>query len=190
MPDKPTRRSGAVLERAILDAGWREIGERGWSGFTMEGVAARSGVAKTVIYRRWKNRAELAQEMLRRAAAEHQRPVDSTGDLRTDLLTFVTNMSEFLRGAFGDAARGVVSEGDPATRTSMFAETPVVHGVHEIIEHARARGELVTAPSVAAVNLGHAIVMWEFLQVHEPPSHEDLVTLVDSLWLPALRQSA
>jgi AcrR family transcriptional regulator len=58
------------LEQAIVDAAWQELTERGWAGFTVEGVAARSGAAKTVIYRRWRNRVHLAQDMLLRATTD------------------------------------------------------------------------------------------------------------------------
>ena len=59
-----TRRRGAVLEEAILTAAWDELAERGWAGFGIEGVSNRVETAKAVVYRRWRNRVELVQEML------------------------------------------------------------------------------------------------------------------------------
>ncbi|MGW5515676.1 TetR family transcriptional regulator [Nocardia africana] len=38
-----TRRRGAVLERALLDAVWDELRERGFHAMTMAGVAERAG---------------------------------------------------------------------------------------------------------------------------------------------------
>ena len=47
--------------RAILDATRDLLGEKGDIGsLTIEAVAARSGVAKTTIYRRWRDKWELA----------------------------------------------------------------------------------------------------------------------------------
>ena len=53
-----------MLEEAILTAAWDELAERGWAGFGIEGVSNRCGTAKAVVYRRWRNRVELVQEML------------------------------------------------------------------------------------------------------------------------------
>ena len=86
--EKQTRRRGAALESVILEAAWQELSERGWAGFTVEGVAARSGAAKTVIYRRWSNRVALVEDMLNRARADAEVPFGSSGSLRADLLGF------------------------------------------------------------------------------------------------------
>ena len=50
----------ARSERAILQATRALLAEVGVRGLTLEGVAARSGVAKTTIYRRWRDKDELA----------------------------------------------------------------------------------------------------------------------------------
>lgn len=49
----------AQVDRAILDAALRLVRRRGPGGVTVEAVAAESGVAKTTIYRRYRNRSEL-----------------------------------------------------------------------------------------------------------------------------------
>jgi AcrR family transcriptional regulator len=62
-PDSfPTTRPGrrARSEQAILEATRALLAEVGVRGLTIEGVAARSGVAKTTIYRRWRDKDELA----------------------------------------------------------------------------------------------------------------------------------
>lgn len=189
MVERQTRRRGTVLEQAIVDAAWQELTERGWAGFTVEGVAARSGAAKTVIYRRWRNRVHLAQDMLQRASAAEDVPFRSSGSLRADLLGFLEDMSAFLRTAFGDAARGVICEGDRGAQRSIFGGVPVVSVVGEMVDQAVDRGELNRRPSAFAVNLGHAVVMSEFLHTGSPPPAAGLVELVDVAWLPALRGS-
>ena len=57
-------RSGEV-DRAILAGALRLLAQRGPERVTIEGVAESSGVAKTTIYRRYRNRRELLQAALR-----------------------------------------------------------------------------------------------------------------------------
>ncbi|MDB4966707.1 MAG: TetR family transcriptional regulator [Myxococcales bacterium] len=56
--DKELRR------RAILDAARTVFAERGWSGFAMSEVAARSGVVKGTLYLYWPTREELLLAVL------------------------------------------------------------------------------------------------------------------------------
>jgi AcrR family transcriptional regulator len=187
---KQTRRRGRVLEEAILDAAWAELAERGWAGFTVEGVAARSGAAKSVIYRRWSGRVELAQVLLARQRSTTRESAGSRGDLRTDLLTFLQDMTRLLRGPFGDASRGITIEGDPALHASLFGGEVMVALLAEMVEHARARGEIRASPSPLVLNIGHAVVMWEFTHTRRPPTDDDLARFVDEVWLPAIRHSS
>ncbi len=55
----PGRPRSAQAEQAIRDAAVVLLTERGVGGFSVEAVAARAGVAKTTIYRRWDTREEL-----------------------------------------------------------------------------------------------------------------------------------
>lgn len=187
MGEKQTRRRGPELEQAILDAAWHELADHGWAGFTVEGVAARSGAAKTVIYRRWSNRVHLAQDMLQRATIAARAPFSSTGSLRADLLRFLEAMSVFLRTPFGDAARGVICEGDQSAQPSILGDEVIVAEVGAIVDQAVTRGELTRRPSAFAVNLGHAVVMAEFLHTGSPPTPVGVAAIVDIAWLPALR---
>jgi AcrR family transcriptional regulator len=53
------RPRSAGAEQAIRDAAAELLSERGIGGFSVEAVAARAGVAKTTVYRRWPTREEL-----------------------------------------------------------------------------------------------------------------------------------
>jgi AcrR family transcriptional regulator len=185
--EKQTRRRGAALDRAILDAAWEELDEKGWTGFTVDGVAVRAGAARTVLYRRYRNRVDLAGAMLADAAATSDGSFPSGGDLRSDLVAFLQGMSTFLDGPFGSAIRGVISEGDPSAQRSIFAGETIVSEVDDIIRQAVERGELDTAPGSLAANLGSAVLMSDFLHVHTGPAPGDVEEFVDTVWLPALR---
>jgi AcrR family transcriptional regulator len=60
-PGRP-RRAGA--DTAIIDATLELIVEGGIGGLSVESVAARAGVGKATIYRRWANKDELIEDSL------------------------------------------------------------------------------------------------------------------------------
>jgi AcrR family transcriptional regulator len=102
---RPGRR--ARSEQAILEATRELLDEVGVRGLTIEGVAARSGVAKTTIYRRWRDRDELALAVLIEMLDQFRAPPD-VGDTRKELLAFVKEATDvILRGG---VIQGLVSE--------------------------------------------------------------------------------
>ena len=70
---EPASRS-ARTEKAILDATRELLSEAGVRHLTVEKVAARSGVAKTTIYRRWRSKDDLALAVLIDFVKTHRRP--------------------------------------------------------------------------------------------------------------------
>ncbi|MEG3626651.1 TetR/AcrR family transcriptional regulator [Streptomyces poriticola] len=60
----PGRPRSAEVSRVIVRAALALLRERGPAGVTMEAVAQRSGVAKTTVYRRYRNRYELLRSSL------------------------------------------------------------------------------------------------------------------------------
>ncbi|MCH9020821.1 MAG: helix-turn-helix transcriptional regulator, partial [Proteobacteria bacterium] len=69
-------------DRAILQATIELLAEIGFSAMSIEGVAARSGVAKTTIYRRFDSKLELVLNAMNRSLAIDEIP--DTGSLRGD----------------------------------------------------------------------------------------------------------
>jgi AcrR family transcriptional regulator len=85
---KRGRPRSVEADEAILDAAIDAFVELGWNGLTIEGVAARAGVGKATIYRRYESRTDLLFAAARRLAQERN-PVPDTGALRSDLLAMV-----------------------------------------------------------------------------------------------------
>ena len=59
------------VHRAILDAARELLIEEGFAHLRLEHVAARAGVGKATIYRRWDSKEALAQALLADLAAPH-----------------------------------------------------------------------------------------------------------------------
>jgi AcrR family transcriptional regulator len=76
-----------------------------------EAVAARSGVAKTTIYRRWRDKWELALDaVMIDTLPRFDEPVD-VGDTRKELLTFVNSVVKMLGATpYGPSMKGLVSQ--------------------------------------------------------------------------------
>jgi AcrR family transcriptional regulator len=78
--DPRVRRSRA----AVLEAACELLMEVGFGGVTMEGVSARSGVAKTTMYRQWPDSNHLLLDVFSLVSAETVTP--TTDDLEHDLV--------------------------------------------------------------------------------------------------------
>ncbi len=99
----------------VLIATAEELSRVGYSSLRVEDVAARSGVNKTTIYRRWPTKPELVGAALR--AVWESPEVPDTGSLRSDLL----------------ASLG---------KTTAFAMSPIGRGLTRVIQVERAHPEL------------------------------------------------
>jgi AcrR family transcriptional regulator len=71
------------LEARVLDATLELVAERGLDGATIEAIAARSGVARATLYRRWPSRDALIEAAIRHAIG--RQPIRLTGDLELDI---------------------------------------------------------------------------------------------------------
>jgi len=72
--NKQTRRRGAELESAILDAAWEQLIAEGYEHFTVDTVAARARTSKPVLYRRWKTREDMLRATVRHRVAANSPP--------------------------------------------------------------------------------------------------------------------
>jgi len=133
-------------DQAILEATRELLAERGVHQLTVEGVAARSGVAKTTIYRRWRSKDELALAVLLNMVEEIVE-VPDLGDIRAELIALVDAAVRILGTTLmGRVMQGLVSDlaTDPQLGRS-FRERVVALRVSEmrrVIERGIARGEL------------------------------------------------
>ncbi len=93
-PVPATRRRGAELDTALLDATWAELVEHGYAALTFESVAARAGTSRPVLYRRWATKAQLIRAAVARAVLLDRPAAPDTGSLRQDLIDLMHLINE------------------------------------------------------------------------------------------------
>ena len=103
-----SHRRGEHVRRTVLAAAFDELAENGAGAATVAGVARRSGVHETTIYRRWVTKEKLFVEaMLSRSAEEI--PTPDTGSIRDDLLWVVRAVIAYVTSPVGLAALHVAT---------------------------------------------------------------------------------
>jgi AcrR family transcriptional regulator len=131
-----------------------ELASDGYAGTTVERVAARAGIAKTTIYRRWGDLNGLLADLMSGYAAQ-QIPVPDEGDLGADLRALAREVvagleDPAIRAAFTSIVAAAVQ--DPAARDvlSRFvaARTALMTVV---VDRAMQRGEVPTGTDAAGV---------------------------------------
>ena len=159
-------------KRAVLAAARALVEKGGYQAVTIEAVAARSGAAKTTIYRWWPNRTALVVELLvQMAAAEVPTPAgrDPLRALRTELRR---------TAAVADAALGRLmmsllgeAQDDPDLRAALLEGlfNPRREASARVIRQAQASGSLrPDVPAYLAADLLFGPLFYRMLFGHEP----------------------
>ena len=143
-PDPRVERS----RQAILDATLQLLARDGDVGsLTVEAVAARSGVAKTTIYRRWRDKWELALDAaMIDMLTTFDDPID-VGDTRKELLTVINSVVKTLATPpYGQAMQALVSQIATDPDLARVYREQVVEPRHAeltpVIKRGIARGDL------------------------------------------------
>jgi AcrR family transcriptional regulator len=157
-PRRAGRPRSAAAERAILDAALRSLVDAGYAGTSIEGVAARAGVAKTTIYRRWPSKEALLAAALR--TLNESLSIPDTGSVRADLAGL---LDQFVRNTTASVIwpalhRAIGASLDAPELMEILLENliqPRRAALRQVIERAMQRGEL--RPDVDADLLTQAI---------------------------------
>lgn len=141
---RPGGRTARTRE-AVREATLAEIAEGGYDGLTVDAVAARAGVHRATVHRRWRNAAGLAADVLDLASGEGW-PVPDTGGIRGDLRELTSLVvTHFEDPHAGAVSRALVSAAvhDPATARALHG---FLAGRHRqaapLVVRAVERGEL------------------------------------------------
>lgn len=174
----------------VLAAAVDLLREIGYGALTIEGVAARSGVAKSTIYRHWSSKAQVVADAFQWAHGLDPKAVPPPGPVRD-------RVAAILRATIADMATSdrlacmLPALIDAAERSEEIAE--LAHRVAEeknavlrgVLDEAVASGELqphVDTTMLADALVGPILVCRLF---HRPPvTDDDVPALVDQI-LPA-----
>jgi AcrR family transcriptional regulator len=189
-----TRRRGAALEDAILDAAWQQLLAEGYAGFTIDAVANRAGTSKPVLYRRWPSRDDLLRAAVSHRGAQDVTPAPDTGSLRGDVLALLSmanrggNSLIALHSA--DLAGYFSSTGhSPAELRKAFIGDRVSR-MRQVLDRAVARGEADPGKlTPRIVNLPFDLFRHEYLMTLRPVPDEVLTEIVDDIFLPLVTAS-
>ena len=112
----PGRKRDEATRHAILRAAYETLEAEGYGGFTIEAVAARSGAAKTTIYRWWPSKGALAIDSFL-DLYQREAPFPRTRSAREDLKANLRLMAKIWGGRYGCIIAGIIAAGqsDPAT---------------------------------------------------------------------------
>ena len=170
----------------MIAATLAELAERGYSGVSLDGVAARAEVHKTTIYRRWRAKETLVLDAMLEQAGQTV-AIPDTGSLRGDLLELARRSAAIQTSPAGEAVvRAVAGEapGNPeiaAASRRFWAERLAVD--RTIVERAMDRGEI--DPRVDAGLLIEALLgplYFRLLVTGEPLDDEFIEGIVDLVY--------
>jgi AcrR family transcriptional regulator len=148
--EEPNQRPGgrsARVRAAVLAATLAELAGCGYSGVTLDGVAARAEVHKTTLYRRWRTKEALVLDAMLEEASRTV-AVPDTGSLRGDLMELARRSATIQTSPAGEAVvRAVAGEapGNPhmaAANRRFWADRLTLD--RTILRRAVDRGEIAT----------------------------------------------
>ena len=188
-PSRPRGRPRRAAARgAIVDATLELLGEGGFRAATMDAIAARAGVGKNTIYRRWDSKEELVADALAElATAPSPREPD---DLYELLRTYLHDQErELADPRVGRLLPGLLGEleDNPEFAAAWIDRVvrPRRHAIVEILAAALERGELregVDPDVIADLLLGPPFLRLLFpLGLPDvPETYED--DLLETIW--------
>jgi AcrR family transcriptional regulator len=159
------------VDQAIVRAASALLSERGLGAMTIEDIAARAGVGKASIYRRWPTKGTLALDAFLIDFLTQQPPVD-TGTLEDDLREALSLWTATVVGtATGRALVGLVAEAQHDEELAQGWTERVVSPVREqhrvMVDRAIERGEIPAQSDVDVImDLLYGAAYHRLLQGH------------------------
>ena len=150
-PKLPTAAGRATprVDQAILEATIELLAEVGYDRTSIDAVAARAGVSKPTIYRRWP---EGKEQLVSVAVAQckEDEPLIDTGSLRGDLVASIEHMIAGMREN-AQLAAGLTQRLRESPQLAQVFRDQIVSAKRErfrtMLQRAADRGELAACPT-------------------------------------------
>ena len=141
------------IEPRVHEAALALYAERGWYGFTVEGVARAAGVGQAAMYRRWTSKAELLADAIT-AGSPPLPPVD-TGSSRDDLVALASHLVASYRHPVGIVGLRMVLDGrsspELAEQFGQMLRSPRAQSAAHVVQRALDKGDLVAGAGTGVV---------------------------------------
>jgi AcrR family transcriptional regulator len=135
----------ARVRAAVLEAAQDELVEHGFHGLTMDQVAAKAGVGKTTVYRRWGSTPGLVADLMNELADQSQPHADTggvEGDLRANALAVLTAITDGRLGATFQAVIAAATCDEQAAEALRAFYPRRIEEWAKVVRLAVERGEL------------------------------------------------
>lgn len=160
------------------------LGSRGLAAMSIEEVAARAGVGKATIYRRWSSKGLLALDAFVTSFQEQQ-PLPDTGTLRGDLIAALTAwVRAVTQTSMGSMLTGLIAEAQhdeelrAAWRDRVLEPLRSQHRI--MLDRAIARGEIpATVDQEVVLDLFFGAAQHRLLLGHLPLTDDFIRKVVD-----------
>nr|WP_255634823.1 TetR/AcrR family transcriptional regulator [Nocardia sp. alder85J] len=155
----------AETDRAVCDATLALLAEVGYSRLRMDDVAARAGVGKAALYRRWPSKSALALHHLigDLRPREYRDTGSMRGDLREVAADFVTRMSRpRVRAVLPEIFIELMREQSLQHTFERICLGPELELIRRTAERAVARGDLTAMPDLrwAHAQFAGPVYLW------------------------------
>lgn len=109
------------IRLAVLNAADDLLVERGFNGVTIEGIAARAGVAKQTVYRWWKSKVDILLDTLADDARDALAWPGGEGDAEEELEAQLRRIAGFFQEPAGQVLRALIghAQTDEATARAL-----------------------------------------------------------------------
>ncbi len=141
----PGRPRSIQSHQAMLQAALELLAEVGFDSISMDAIAARAGIGKTTIYRRYASKAELVADAIENVREEIVIP--DTGNLQSDMDALIQNAAQITLSPLGRQTVAMIISS--ASSNAQFAQIywekylqPRRTTFAVVLERAKARKEI------------------------------------------------